>query len=363
MEKLNENKTLIGFDNVVYDLEKGEFRDGKPDDYISLSVKYNYEFKQSNKMNELIKFIEDIQPNEKEREYLLKFLSLSISGINEEELFHVFTGVSSNGKSKIRDLLKYTLGEYFATLDSSILTSETLSGDKPNPEILALKGKRLIVASEPAHNKKIQGETMKLLTGNDILTGRYLFSNDKISFYPHFKIILLCNDIPEMSHNDKGIWRRCRIVDFPSIFCSNPTKRNEKQIDKTLSTKIKEWKQDFMLLLLEYYQKYKIEGLKPTPKILRATQEYKNDQNIYLQFLNEMTEKDSKQHIHMKVLYDVYKPWHVTNFPTTKLSSKNVFIKEIHKITLVKPVKINNYTLKGLPHRILKTSEDTSDTE
>ena len=41
-EKLDNNKNLIGFENGVFDLIKYEFRDGRPEDCISLSTKTDY---------------------------------------------------------------------------------------------------------------------------------------------------------------------------------------------------------------------------------------------------------------------------------------------------------------------------------
>ena len=41
-QKLDSSINLMGFENGVYDLDKGEFREGRPDDYITLSTRNDY---------------------------------------------------------------------------------------------------------------------------------------------------------------------------------------------------------------------------------------------------------------------------------------------------------------------------------
>jgi len=46
-----------------------------------------------------------------------------------------------------------------------------------------------------------------------------------------------------------------------------------------------------MLLLLEYYVKFNKYGLDPPENVLKWTNMYKEDNDIYLQFLNECTKE------------------------------------------------------------------------
>lgn len=71
LDKLDKNSKLIGFNNGVYDLELNEFRSGKPSDYISKTVGYDYMTCENNN-----RYIDDInsylnQFSEDERHYLL----------------------------------------------------------------------------------------------------------------------------------------------------------------------------------------------------------------------------------------------------------------------------------------------------
>ena len=42
IEKLDSNNNLMGFNNGIYDLRTLKFRDGTPEDMITISVGYDY---------------------------------------------------------------------------------------------------------------------------------------------------------------------------------------------------------------------------------------------------------------------------------------------------------------------------------
>lgn len=73
-------------------------------------------------------------------------------------------------------------------------------------------------------------------------------------------------------------------IEFPTKFVNNPTKDNQKQIDYKLKEKLVNWHQDLMLLLIEKYKEYQINGLDTTENIMKFTQKTKEEKRkmIYL---------------------------------------------------------------------------------
>jgi phage/plasmid-associated DNA primase len=282
-KNLDKNFNILGFDNGVYDLKEGKFRDGEKGDYITMTVGYDYKRTYSDKKGELMKFLEDILPNEEERNYLLTYLSIGLIG-NKLELFTVLTNKTGrNGKSKLIELLKYTLGDYFASIKSQMFTRPCPDANSPDPGLLNLLNKRVVVASEPPKGEKLNVGFIKFLTGRDSATLRNCHSNDMIEFTANFITLLICNDIPECDEIDAAFSKRLRCICFPTEFVETPKNDSQRKMNVNINDNFNYWKQDFMLLLLEYYENYtKTHELKVTKEILKWTDEYKEITDIYL---------------------------------------------------------------------------------
>ena len=162
-------------------------------------------------------------------------------------------------------------------------------------------------------------------------------------------MILLCNTVPLFDNqNDHAMWERCRYINFPISFVDEPKNVNQKKIDYNLSDKLLHWKEDFMLLLINYYKLYKKEGLLPEQSVLKFTNEIKDEQNIYKQYMEERTKK-SELHIHTSVLYEDFKKWFIDNYQNNNVTNKNMFIKQIQLLNYEKKkIRINNAVVNGI---------------
>jgi hypothetical protein len=95
VKKLDTNPYLIGFSNGVYDLKKGELRDGRPDDYMEMSTeidKIDFDDRHEN-WDDLKHFIDTIFVDEDVRAYFLTYFASCLQGHNAEEKFRIWTGV------------------------------------------------------------------------------------------------------------------------------------------------------------------------------------------------------------------------------------------------------------------------------
>ena len=311
IEKFDENVNLMGFENGVLDLKTYMFREGRPEDYITMSnglempvephelpisidnlwkkIQKTENFKYFEK--DIHKFMTQVFPDESVKKYVWRWLSKCLSGENRDQKFDVWTGGGGNGKSVLIDLMNKLLGDYAGSLPVQMLTKKRGGAEEANPAMAGTKGKRLVVMSEPERNEEINVGLMKELTGGDRIKARHLFK-DCFEFIPHFKLLTMCNDLPNITADDNGTWRRVHVTPFESTFTDSKEKvdesRNIYEMDKTLKdVKFEYWAVPFMGMLMKewiQYDKFGIDDIIPS-KVKDATKSYRNENNILGQFI------------------------------------------------------------------------------
>jgi P4 family phage/plasmid primase-like protien len=361
-QKLDSNLSLIGFDNGIFDLDKNVFREGRPDDYITMNTKNEYHKWSNNNPfnNQISKFFEQVFPNANVREYFLTILSTCVSGETKEEKLYIMTGTGSNGKSLTNDLMSRALGDYYMSCDISLITRKRGQSNQAAPEKVRMKGRRCGIFQEADEGEKMNVGLVKEMTGGDIMLMRDLFkgSDEMLEFKPQMKYFLTANQLPDVPSTDDGTWRRLRVIDFVSKFTINPTKQNEFMIDTTLKQKIEQWSTAFASYLIHIYiNKYKkINYLVEPPEVLTSTNQYKLENDYLTEYLTDRISitTNSKDTIGKNTLWEDFRVWYKSAYDFKHIPKRPDFIKFMVK-------QLGESSSKGFNNVVFNTSEDSEE--
>jgi P4 family phage/plasmid primase-like protien len=303
-EIMDMKRNVFAFTDGLFDLEMCSFRMIIPQDYISTTTGYPYPKKLNKPIRKALEsFMFGLFENNEDKDYLLKVLASCLFGGNRWEEFYVFTGTGGNGKGVISELLKTAFGDYYLTVDNSLFTKPLERKDQPIPALVEARCKRIMMSTEPESDEKLQAGQLKKISGNDIIEARTLHSKHIVKYVPQFKVILQMNNIPKMTKIDGGIERRMKIINFPFKFVGeDKIKETFHRLGdpdvKDKHCKSVEWRDEFILMLTEIYQKIKaLKSLPPPSSVAEASNEYMDENNCLKSWLEnyEITKDDKDQ--------------------------------------------------------------------
>jgi len=375
VEKLDDtNKNLIGFENGVYDLDKEEFRPGRPDDFISLSTKLDYIEWNNNKKEvkkykeKLDNFFNQVLTDHEVRRYFLLSLASCCSGQNKEQKFRTITGSGSstkngsNGKSLTMSLFSKALGQYYAACPITIITRKRNASNQASPELARLKGVRAGVFQETDENENLNVGIIKEMTGNDKFLVRAMYQ-EPFEMQFQAKFFLQCNKLPVINAQDYGTWRRIRVIEFSSRFVENPdpNKPNEFLLNSNLEYEIDTWAPYFMSYLIHLYvSEYKKEKFLTEPEAVKAfTDKYRNENDSIRRFFSECVVKEasSNKFVTNNAFWERYRDWIKDQADESlKSLSRADFDKLLPEVIGEEPHKS-----KGWKNFIFKASDNAQD--
>jgi len=300
---LDQNKWTLCFNNGVMNLQTGEFRDGRPLDYMSKSTNVPYLTESDMSIDEyqvilaeVNTFMTELFPDAELCEYMWEHLASTLVGANVSQTFNIYKGDGSNGKSVLAILMSKALGEYcMPSAPLSIITSKRVALGGTTSELYALKSIRYAIFSEPSKGMVLNEGAMKEMTGDAKIQARELYQASTV-FNQMFSLAVCTNSLFEVKSNDEGTWRRLRIIDFkscfkdPDVYDALPEKeRNSKYMFKkvaNLEHKLDAWAPVFVSLLVR--RCIKNEGIvKDCNMVLKETGKYRLRQDIIGQFVDE----------------------------------------------------------------------------
>lgn len=296
IQKLDQNKYLLCFNNGVVDFKTNTFRCGYPEDYISKSTKIDYikldPVKHKQSMEEIEDYMSKLFPQKELCEYMWDHLaSVLIGDTSLNQCLHYYTGQGQNGKSILVKLMQMILGDYAVELDVKFFTQERTKMGATSSELYATIGARYAITAEPSEGEKLNEGPMKQITsGTDKMSCRPLYGQ-LVEFVPQTNCIIMANHFLQVKSTDWGTWRRIRPVPFVSLFTDNPVKGDPNkpyQFKKVASfdEKFKTWAPIFMSMLVD--RAFKTKGIvKECSIIVNARNNYRNDQDVVSEYASQ----------------------------------------------------------------------------
>ena len=156
-------------------------------------------------------FLDDTFGDDDElRTFVQRLAGYSATGIVTHHVLPFLHGSGGNGKSVFLDVLRRVLGDYAATAPAGFL----LGGiQQHETEIARLAGLRLVICSEVNQEARFDEAKVKLLTGGDALTARFMH-RDHFTFVPTHHLWLMGNHQPRISAGGESFARRLRLIPF-----------------------------------------------------------------------------------------------------------------------------------------------------
>ncbi len=347
-DRVDTNVYLLGCENGVIDLQTGIFREGNPEDYISLSTGIHYSNTDID-LDQLMTYLKEVFPNPHILNFAVDYFSLCLLGSNKYKLFVVGLGEHDAGKTKLVRLLEYALGDYVITLPKQILTQKSFSVSSANarPELARLPGRRLATLAETSKDEQMNVGTLKELTGNDRFFARGL-KKDGGDINPMFSLFLAANEIPKIPQTDEATWNRLWILKFESRFSQNaPISRNEQKkqkhfpIDVNIDQKLKSLAPSFLYLLVQRCKERNFAenaDLDKPINILEIKELYRNMNNFVFQFIqNRINFVENDEFYSVAQLFEFFKIWYKSTNPDkrsgiTQIVFENDFVKYSKKM-------------------------------
>jgi phage/plasmid-associated DNA primase len=119
-----------------------------------------------------------------------------------------------------------------------------------------------------------------------------------------------------MPSHDDGTWRRVRNIEFISKFVHTPQleKVLEFKMDLDLTEKIQYWAEPFMSILIHYYKRYRLEGVKNVPdEIIEYTTGYRSTNNHFQEFIDDVVDFNNTNPapvFDLNAMHIIYKDWY-----------------------------------------------------
>lgn len=209
--------------------------------------------------------------------FLKRMCGYALTGdVTEHALFFVY-GTGGNGKGTFLNTITRIMGDYQRVAGAETFT-ETY-GERHTTEIADFKGARLVTAQETEEGKRWAESRIKLLTGGDPITARFMHK-DNFTFMPQFKLVIVGNHKPSFRNVDDAIRRRLHMIPFTAVIAPEDK-------DPKLPSKLDAEAPGILKWMIEGCIEWLQSGLNPPEIVKKSTDEYLSAEDELSQWMDD----------------------------------------------------------------------------
>lgn len=368
----DQDPYLIGVANGVVDLRYGKMVESDPANLVSRTtgVVYRTDWDVATaikKAKRFWQFLAEVTSGDPELAlFYLRWFGYGLFGLAEEQRFLILTGLGRNGKGALTHAVRAAVGEYMAPVDSSLYMQTRFGAarsDQARADLMALKGKRIAVMSEP-EGGRFNEELLKAHTGGDPITARALNSNNVLTWTPTHSITFLTNTPPSVDDIGPAMASRVMVADFRERY------EGDKE-DKRLYEHLTHEAEAILFLLVneagKWWRSRETGGLVLPQRVIDASHAYISANDALGDAMTQafVVERGAKGHA--TALYDAYIDWFEevgrTGDPLTRTEfGLELVHRGFQRKKTMGVMVYSNIRPKGVVERIVEAPDDGEET-
>jgi putative DNA primase/helicase len=159
-------------------------------------------------------WLEFVQPDADVRACLQELAGACATGAADDERIWWFQGTGANGKGTFLSVVRAAIGaDYVHEMPLAAIVARDEDGGAAAPQLLALKGRRMVILAEARADVTLDEATIKRLTSaHEPVTARGLYQSTPTEFVPTHTMIVHANHPPTFGATDDGIRRRVAVL-------------------------------------------------------------------------------------------------------------------------------------------------------